>query len=184
MAKTGATTTVDKTAALWKAVSELTRNRVMVGVPDEGAGRKEGAITNAALAYIHENGAPEVNIPPRPFLKPTVRKEQAIIVKMMKSAGTIALSGKSPLPTFNALGLKISSAVKRTITAGIPPPLAASTVAGRIGRRKSGTWRAKRRAMVAANVAANKAPGEGIFTPLIDTGSLRNSITYVIRRAK
>lgn len=184
MAISGVKVTKDNMKALAAAVEELTHYRVMVGVPDTKAGRKDGAISNAALAYIHENGAPEAGIPARPFLKPTVRAEQKTIQASLRDAGTTALSGKSPLPAFNRLGLKVSSAVKTRITSNIPPPLALSTVEGRIRRRKSKKWRATKTAAVSSNVAAGQAPGAGLFTALVDTGQLRNSVTYVVRRTK
>jgi hypothetical protein len=159
----------------------------MVGVPDVNAekGREpEDKLNNAQLARVHDQGDPTVNIPARPFMAPGIRRARPVIETWMRRAGVAALAGDATKVTnaLHAAGLAASSSIRNVITEGIPPPLALSTVEGRIRRRKSKTWKRKRRAAVAANLAAGAAPGEGLFTPLIDTGALRASITYVIRR--
>ena len=59
---------VKRTGGGWLGVAEsvriLANSRLLVGFPAESAGRDEGPLTNAALAYIHDNGAPEAGIPP------------------------------------------------------------------------------------------------------------------------
>ncbi len=180
----------DRTSALIEATRGLTKQEVLVGVPGETnfKGREAGEPSNAALAYVHDNGAPEANIPARPFMRPGMKQAQKAIVAQLESAGKAGIAGDSVKVTarLHAAGLAAVASIRAVITAGIPPPLAPSTVRGRIARRASATWRKKRRAEVAANVAAGAAPGEGIFTPLIDTGALRAAITHVIRprRAK
>lgn len=182
----GLHTLVNRVPALTEATRLLLRQEVMVGVPGETnfKGRAAGEPSNAAIAYVQDNGAPEANVPARPFMRPGIALARAKIVDQLRAAGAQALKGDAAgvLARLHAAGLVAAAGVRQVITAGIPPPLAASTVAARIRRRKSGSWRARRRAEVAANVAAGAAPGEGIFTPLIDTGALRASITYVVRR--
>jgi hypothetical protein len=183
--KDGVHVVQDRTKALIEATRVLTKQDVLVGVPGETnfKGREAGEPSNADLAYVHDNGAPEANIPARPFMRPGMRAAKKQIVAQLKEAGKASLDGDSTKVTarLHAAGLAAVASIRRVITAGIPPPLAASTVEKRIARRASGTWRRKRRAEVAANVAADAAPGEGIFTPLIDTGALRAAITHVIR---
>lgn len=179
--------TKDNVAGLVASVRELTKLRVMVGVPDINAnlGREPGdELNNAQIAKVQDQGAPEINIPARPFMAPGVKKAQTVVEGWTRRAGVAALAGDTAtvMRCMHAAGLAAASAIKAVITVGIPPPLAPSTVAARIARRSSATWRRKRRAAVAANVEAGKSPGEGLFTPLIDTGALRASITYVIRR--
>jgi hypothetical protein len=174
----------DRTKALVEATRALTKQDVLVGVPGETnfKGREAGEPSNAALAYIHDNGAPEANIPARPFMRPGMKAAKKAIVVQLRLAGRAAIDGDSSKVTarLHAAGLAAVASIRAVITAGIPPPLAESTVEKRISRRASGTWRRKRRAEVAAN-AAGAAPGEGIFTPLVDTGALRAAITHVIR---
>lgn len=176
----------DRSGALLEATRTLTSQDVMVGVPGETnfKGRAAGEPSNAALAYIHDNGAPEMNIPARPFMLTGIARARAGVTEQLRAAGLAALDGNAQAVTarLSAAGLVAVAGIQAVIRAGIPPPLAPSTVAGRIGRRASASWKAKRRAEVAANVAAGQAPGTGIFTPLIDTGALLASITYVIRK--
>ena len=187
--KTGLTTVLDESAKMFAAVEALAKTRVMVGVPAEKTDRRgegESRLTNAALAYIHENGAPEVAIPPRPFLRPGIERAKNDIEGGLKNAGQLALKGDAAKveKQLMAVGILAASSVRSVIAEGIPPPLKPSTIEGRIRRRKSKTWRARRRAEVAANAAylGEENAGAGIFTPLIDTGQLLKSITYVLRK--
>lgn len=169
---TGVKITKDKLGELQKALDRLAQTRVMVGVPAEGTDRGE-AMTNAALAYIHDNGAPEVGIPARPFLRPGIKAAKGDIEKYMKLAGQMAMDGK-PVQAEKALmaaGMRAASSIRNVIAAGIPPPLAPATIARRAKRSKGSKYR--RKAGSAAQV-----------TPLIDTGQLLKSITYVLRRVK
>lgn len=164
MSGSGVTTVLDRTAEVLRAIAELTGSRVMVGIPSERAGRQDTGdqtINNAALGYIHENGAPEVNIPARPFLIPGVASVQEKTVETLRRSGTAALGGDARAANagLHAAGLRASSAVKAKITAGPFAPLAESTLAA---RRARGVKRTK---------------------PLIDTGQMRSAVTYVIRRA-
>jgi hypothetical protein len=84
--KTGLTIVRDNLSKVSKSIDALGRSRVMVGVPADKASRSGDTINNAALAYIQENGAPEVNIPPRPFMKPGIATVQPQIARQ-KEAG-------------------------------------------------------------------------------------------------
>lgn len=160
MAKPGVKITVDK----WKQVAEgvrlLADTRVMVGIPQDRTERQQAqGLGNADLGYIHENGAPEVGIPARPFLVPGVQTVQPRIEKDLANAGRLAMEGKteSVMRQFHALGLRAQAAVRGKITSGPFAPLAAGTIAARKRRGRTGT------------------------KPLIDTGQLRAAINYVIR---
>src|SRR5438105_3747155 len=93
MANVGVETVIDNFAKMVKAVKVLTDTGVYVGFPADKTARKEGPITNAALGYIHELGAPEANIPPRPFLLPGLKLAQKEIAQELKKAGEVALTG-------------------------------------------------------------------------------------------
>ncbi len=188
--KSGISTVVDNAAKFLDGVRALTGTRVMVGVPAEKTDRRgEGVkkMTNAALAYVHEHGAPEVNVPARPFLEPGIMRARGEIEAGLRRAGEAALAG-SGVPAvkrhLHRVGLLASSSVKTVITEGIPPPLRPSSVEGRIARRKSKSWRARRRAEIAANAVyvGEENAATGIFIPLLDTGQLRNAVTYVLRK--
>jgi len=166
MAEQRLSVTQDNTGKIKEALIRLSKSRVLVGIPSGAKARKDDPITNAQLGYLHEYGAPANNLPARPFLVPGVTKSKAKWTNYLEQAGVAAFEGKASVVTgaLNAAGQTAVSAVKDTISQGIPPPLSARTYAGRIA----------------------KSPGIGppSATPLIDTSQMINSITYVIERRK
>lgn len=176
---------VDNVSKVLKGIDVLTNTTVMVGVPEDKNDRRDGPISNAALAYIHDKGSPAANIPARPFMEPGIKSVRAEITKTLKDAGSAVLKGGASNVTIylNKVGLIATRAIKSKITEGIPPPLAPSTIRGRINRVKSKARRRRLRADLASGTPASRQSGaEGLFTPLIVTGQLRNAITYVLRR--
>lgn len=176
---TGVKVVVDNTQKVLSGLRELARSRVMVGIPSDKAGRKEGEITNAALGYIHENGAPEVNVPARPHLLPGVRAVQdSSTIPGLRLALVYALDGRPEAVgrQLHRVGLRASISVKATINAGVPPPLAVSTLRRRAARGRKGA------AKELANRAAGLAASTQLAKPLIDTAQLRNAYTYVVRK--
>lgn len=197
----------DNTKKIKEAFKRLTETKVLVGVPSDddqphlGADVKSGnerkqaesgkePITNAELAYIHSNGAPEVNIPARPFLEPGIADVQSDIQTIFKNAAEFALKGDYTLvdQALDAVGLIAQAAARKRIADGIPPPLSPVTVAHRMRRTKASSY--KRKASVAAQIAFNEqfeqtGSMEGSpTTPLLDTGQLVASISYVKRKMK
>lgn len=169
---------LDKAAQVFEGIAALAAKRVMVGIPADNTDRKDdGPITNAALGYIHENGAPEVNIPARPWLVPGVKSDQQNITDGLKVAGELALDGnpQGVERQFHRVGLRTSSAVKAYLNAGVAPPLAESTLRGRAARGRKG---AKKEL---ANRAAGGTASTELAKPLIDTAQMRNAVTYVVR---
>lgn len=152
--------TADRAKEFQKAVSILTRTKVLVGVPAAKAERQidddHGAprhINNAALAYIHDNGAPEANIPARPFMQPGIENAKDAIVKGMRRAGDVALAGGEIEKDLTRVGLIAQSAIQEKITDGPFVPLKPATI-----KRK------------------------GSDRPLIDTGQMRRSISFVVEK--
>jgi phage gpG-like protein len=152
---------VDNLDALVKSVEALTKKEVLIGIPQSNAARANPGPSNALLGYWHEFGAPGANIPARPFLFPAIRKSQERIVKILFTAAQKIGKGEAITPdvdkAMNSVGLIASTEAKKIITAGIPPPLKAATLAARRRKKFTGT------------------------KPLIVTGSLLRSITYVVR---
>lgn len=182
------TVTKDRVEALLAAVKALALNEVLVGFPDETADRKAdpdepGDITNASLGYIHDNGAPEQNIPARPFMIPgIVAARTSITSKLMQIAKAVATKGATATAVDQGLhqvGIIASGSIKKTINAGIPPPLADSTVRARARKGSKGAmWE-----MAWRNAGA--PPGvDGLAKPLVDTAQMRNAVTYVVRNRK
>jgi hypothetical protein len=166
--QSGVEVTVDNLKKISEALKAIGTNKVLVGIPQENNPRSGSPIGNASLGYIHEFGSPARNIPSRPFLFPGVTKSKDRWVKKLEQAARDALGGE-PLLMRRHLGeagqIAVNS-VKRTIAAGIPPPLKEETVARRRVRTPGSKYR-------------RKATTSADTTPLIDTGNLLNSIVWV-----
>ena len=159
----------------------LSESEVLVGVPQDKTAREMDVGTNnATLAYIHDNGSPAQNIPARPFMKPGIAAAKSDIIRMMKVGAQKALTGNNDAieQTLHAIGLKTQSKIRAIINAGIAPALADSTLKARAAQRRG----RKGPKLEIASRAAGNAPSMQFAKPLIDTGQLRNSINYVIRK--
>lgn len=156
----------DKTKDIVAGLKAFSETRVYVGIPADKAGRSETEgkpINNATLMYIHEHGAPEINLPARPVLNPGVKSIQSHIPIMLGKAGKLAMEGNivGMMAQFNALGLLAQNACRTIIrTSEGLAPLKPSTIADRRARGRTGT------------------------KPLWDTGQLLRAISYVVRKLK
>jgi hypothetical protein len=198
---TGVKVTRDNMAQISDNLRLLADLEVLVGFPEDTTERDEGTvaeegkqpITNAALGYIHDNGAPEANIPPRPFMKPAMEENRARIERGLSGALKQGMRGNAGQmeAALVALGLMAKLAVQNKINEGIPPPLADSTLKNR-ARRGKGSSIAKAAQIELDRRDAMNAFGEDPFfdmatamttaKPLIDTGQMRNAVNFVIRR--
>lgn len=157
--KTGCTVTRDEVQNVIKNIEAMTGKRLLVGIPGDQAGRRDGAINNAALGYIHENGSPARNIPPRPFLVPGVEQAAPRAIQTLQRYAAQGLEDPTAVDKgLNAAGLIAQATVKARITNSVGfAPLSEKTLAQ---RRRGGAQGQK---------------------PLIRTGQLLNSITYVVK---
>jgi hypothetical protein len=133
---------------------------VMVGIPHNKDSRTDSGYTNAQIAIVQENGSGAKNIPPRPFLVPGIKSAQKEVAEILKNGAIEALHGGNIEVALNKAGLIGQSHVKDQIRNGDFEQLAESTLIARRNRRKNGKAGTK---------------------PLIDTGQLLASITYVVR---
>lgn len=152
----------DRVDDILAAVRELGARDVKVGFPEKTGGRGDadteadaggdGELTNPEIAYIHEFGAPEAKIPERPFLIVGVEGALPTITKIMKDGVKAALNGKDTADqTLNKIGLIAQGAVQQKIVDGPFVPNAEITI-----------------------------KSKGSDKPLIDTGALRQAVSYVI----
>jgi hypothetical protein len=170
----------------------LVKKEVLVGVPADKAerktepGEKEG-MNNATIAYIQDNGSPAANIPARPFMQPGITAAQSPISARMKQAALNVIDGGEDAgdTALNQAGLIAQSSIRKVIGEGIPPPLAPSTVANRFRQRKTKTRRkgeTEYLRLIGQGSSAEDAQKATGIKPLLNTGQLRNSITYVLRK--
>jgi hypothetical protein len=196
---------VDHVADLLDRVSELTSSDVLIGVPATKGTRSDGGarvVTNAMLARVHEFGSPAHNIPARPFLRPAIKKVQPTILPMLKKAAQDIVMGQGvPVDVvLNKVGIIARNAAVEAITNPDPAfaPLQPATIRARMrktaaGRRKLRSIMdgGKQMGMSSAQILRSYAGstwdtgGAGLnIQPLIDTGQLRRSISYVVRKVQ
>lgn len=153
--------TVDKMASIIKAINELGAKDVLVGIPEGNTDRKSGdPATNAVIGYVQEFGSPANNIPARSFLIPGVQDIQKPAADRLKVAAQRALSGdlSQAEKQLHAAGLMGQNSARAKINSNIQPKLSERTL------------------------AARRARGVTRENTLVDSGQLRNAITYVIRK--
>ena len=189
--------TVDRVKQIADAVEKVASYDVLVGVPAEKAGRRDGApFNNAELAYIHNFGSPAHRIPPRPFMTQGVRKAQKQVTPLFRQAALDALVGKDPLPQYRKIGMIARNAMVSEITDPEPPfrPLKPATIRARLRKTGAGRRQLKRlqqnsktsgvpMASILSDWATSPTADSGPFIhPLIDTGQLRASLSFVVRQ--
>lgn len=142
---------------LRKDIEQVLRLDVLVGIPEDRTGRKDNdPINNAQLMYIHTNGSELRNIPRRPVIEPAIKAGRDKIIAGLQSAMSSAINGniqeaKIRLKKVGQLGVNLSRAWFVDPRNGWPPNTP-ETIAVK-----------------------------GSDQPLIDTGQLRKSITFVVR---
>ena len=175
--------TINRVTEVAKAIQELTEMRVLVGIPAEKVGRDSGEINNASLLYIHEHGAPEINLPAREVLGPTIQDNKAMVATDFRAAAIAAFEGKPTTMRQIAgrLGQKVADLCRKRIQSHIPPPLKESTVLART-RRTARYKKAKPATRAKMREAATTPSAMADAVPLFDTGQLSRAITWVIRK--
>ena len=186
--KSGVSILTDNLQKVQRSIAALTQTNVLVGIPSERAERDDDEgeaepINNAGIGYIMENGAPEMNIPRRPFLVPGVKNAQPQITSIFRQATVDALVGDVSGFTraMNEAGLIASSAVQQKIDDGPFEPLSDRTLRER-ARKQLVSGGTKKDRRLAAQALATKDYSLINAKPLIDTVQLLRSITYVIRK--
>ncbi len=150
--------TVDNLAQFEAAINLLQKKQVLAGVPEAKA-RRSGPINNATLARIHDKGSPSQNIPARPFMEPGIKSVSVKIEQKLLRAGQAVLEGDSVKTEkrLEEVGLIAQNGLRAMVNSNIQPALKPATLAARRRRGRTGT------------------------RTLIDTGQMKNSLTYVAR---
>lgn len=197
--------TNDQFTQVMKNIEKLVSQEVLVGVPASGADRDDGPINNAQLLYLHNFGgtiqipahdrpiyrkvdkqgnlmnggrfakraksnfettahveAYTVTIPPRKVLEPGIQKKKDQIAGKLANAAKAAIDGKNEQADndMSAAGLIAQNGVRAEFGGDSLQPLSENTLKNRRSRGRTGD------------------------KPLLDTGELRNSITYVKRKKR
>ena len=120
-----------------------------------------------------------MNIPQRSFMRPGINDSKSFIIRRMERGARDILNGipNSAHTTLSVCGFAAQNAIRKRINNGIPPPLSERTLKNRIRNR---------RGAIGANAELTRRAGGGmpdvdLAKPLVNTGQLRNSITFVIK---
>ena len=172
----------DMTAKIRQAITALTERDVLIGVPAENADARAGGINNAELSYIHEFGAPAAGIPARPHLVPGLDDIKGEAAGLLKGAAKKALEGnegavESALKRIGLLGQK---AVQARFQNNDWAPLKDSTLDYAAPKKDAeGNTLTDKKGRVKRGKSRRE---KGKTNPLLDTGQLMKSHTYVIRK--
>lgn len=140
-------------AALRKRIAEAAKGAgVSVGVhAAEGAEQHKGEEPVSLLDVAIWNEL-GIGVPERSFIRAWFDEANGVNRELLRRALVSVVKGQRTLPqALELVGLKFQGEVQKKIAAGVPPPNAPSTIAQK-----------------------------GSSTPLIDTGQLRQSITFVV----
>lgn len=136
-----------------KALARQLKNTgkyVKVGLPDSN--HKGSHLTIAQIGMIHEYGAPGAGIPERPFLAVSIKKSEGDIIRLNRVNLKMILNNMTTFDkALEQLGLMAQGMIQAYIPVGDFVPLRPETIA-----RK------------------------GSSGPLIDTGQMRQSVSYVV----
>uniref|UniRef100_A0A3B0M1Z3 Bacteriophage protein n=1 Tax=Arsenophonus endosymbiont of Trialeurodes vaporariorum TaxID=235567 RepID=A0A3B0M1Z3_9GAMM len=176
--KSGVTLRIDNTGKLFDALVQLGKKEVLVGIPAENSNRDDIPFSNAAIGYLNEFGSPAKNIPARPHLIPGIRSEETKTTAEFKVAAKAILDGQKDKAeqALNRAGQIAVQGVQTVITQSNFTPLDDSTLAARARRGRKGA------VQELENLKAGLPPNNANARPLIDTGTYRRAITYVVRK--
>jgi hypothetical protein len=120
-------------------------------------GDEDGGLTNVELGTIHEYGVPSAGIPERSFIRATIDAYATKYVQMVRGLGQSVIDGKRTVE--QALGL-LGARVRADAVSWIDDGRVTPDISDETKRRK------------------------GSSKPLLDTGQLKGSITYVVGRRR
>lgn len=144
-----------------EAIDFVKNNSVYVGIQQKDTTRDGDDVTNAELLFIHTNGSPARNIPARPVIESAIKDSSAQLSKIMLRAAQYALQGK------------FAEATKQL------------HIAGTRGRDVSKLWFTNPKNHWPPNapsvIKEKLKKGSTDPKPLIDTGELRNAISYFVK---
>lgn len=178
-----------------KAFKALLNSYVVVGIPEGEADRSDNVpMNNAQIGYLNEYGTSDNRPPARSWLHKPLESIQASNVARLEATSKAALTDVKNAKTIidkglTRVGLESVNKIIQTIVAHIYPPLAPSTVAARLEKRpnlKAKFDKARKAGFINEDSELQKAQNVSelsqFFTPLVDTGSFKSSITFAIRR--
>jgi hypothetical protein len=188
MAKNGNTDTDMGFKDILKEIDKFKDMRVKVGLPDDG--EEHEGVRIAQYAYWNEVGVMDKDnsdwyIPPRPFIRTTVDTKLDKIQQAIDSHYGLIVKGKTEAKAAaSAVGDAVVSLIKETIRNGPWKENSPITIHGSdavvVGKetkvsKKTGKSYTK-------TIKKKFIKGKKSTKPLIDTGTMKNSIQYVVEQ--
>lgn len=144
-----------------EAITQLSGLQLRVGW-FEGA-KYDDDTSVVSVAYDNEYGVPSEKIPPRPFMRPTIKANREKWKKFTLKASRRIINGKSTGPEMlEAMGQVISGQIRKAIRDVQRPELAPFTIEKRL------------------EVRADKRTMGLLYKPLVFEGLLLNSVSYIV----
>ena len=117
----------------------------------------------AYVATIQEFGAPSQGIPPRSFMRSTAETQQATWKETARKGAQAVVKGNvTGEQVLEVISQQAAGDIRRTISKLVSPPIKPATIASRLRQRADGVTVGK------------------LDKPLVDTGTLLNSVTYEV----
>ena len=139
----------------------------------------------AYVATVQEYGAPEVSIPPRPFMRPTVEQSKAAWMLLMRQ-GVLAVAEDRVTAdeVLEGVGLQTAGDIRKAIASVTSPALSPTTLMLRKWRREGRKITGKTVGEAAAAVAAGESVAGVNADPLRDTGLMIATLTNAVGDAE
>lgn len=140
----------------------------------------------AYVATIQENGAPEVGIPPRRFLRPTIDARTKAWTKLLESGVRAVSAGRATADqVFEGVGLQMAGDTKAQIASNAVEPLSPTTLVLRKWRREGLPISGKTVGQAAAAYAEDPSIIAGVPSdPLQDTGLMVATLTNAVGKTE
>lgn len=168
-------------AALERVPSEFDGLVAQIGFPS-GISYEDGTSV-AYVAAIQEFGAPEVSIPPRPFMMPTVKAQKREWAKIIESRIPKVVEGKmTAFDVLDLAGMKAAADIQETIANIYDPALSPVTVLLRKWRKSGRKITGKTVGEASREIAAGVDPGSD-NKPLNDSGLMIASVQNAVAKA-
>lgn len=141
-------------SGLLQRMIDAGKPKVYIGVPSsKNPTHKDSGLNMATLLAIHSLGAPSRGIPQRDAIRPPLMQNSRKYTELMAQGFANAfVNATDPREVYEKIGLVASNDVKQYFVEGNFTPLSQKTI-----------------------------DRKGSSKPLIDTGELRNSITWEVR---
>lgn len=141
------------TKALEKRLKEIAESQVLIGVPEDKEAEEEGVFL-ADIAFINNFGSKTRNIPARPFGTTAVPRYKKEINKFVRQQLALATEGKQGVQrSYDRIGQVAAGYMRKNLT--------------------DGGWEENKESTIRA---------KGSSQPLINQGTLRQGITWIVKK--